>query len=107
MTPPMTQPDQGLGQTPVDLLQNQVPNTNLEMPAYSEPTPTLEVPTQPMPEPQPVMPEFAPAAPEGGAAETAQPSGDKYTDLTNFLNSNGITYKEYSNESGKCIIVEI
>ena len=37
--------------------------------------------------------------------QVAEP--DKLTQVTNLLNSNGIEYKAYSNETGHCIIIEL
>ncbi len=34
-------------------------------------------------------------------------TSDKFTEITELLNNNGINYKAYSNDSGHCIIIEI
>ena len=63
---------------------NPAPQVAPVLPA--ENTPTFEVPVE---APAPTMPE------------------DKFTQAKNLLDSNGISYKAYSGETGNCIIIEL
>ena len=54
--------------------------------AEPTPAPTFEVPVE---APTPAMPE------------------DKYTQVKNLLDANGVTYKAYTGETGNCIIIEL
>lgn len=67
--------------------------------------PELAASVTPQPTPTPVEPENTFEVPI--AQEQSGPGADKYSQLTEFLNNTGIEYKAYSNETNKCIIIEL
>ena len=127
VTPEINQPaDQGIvGQPTVEIIpptvpeigQPQVADTTLQpelvsatpvVPPMGEAplfNPELAVPVTPQPTPTPVEPENTFEVPI--AQEQGLPTVDKYSQLTDFLTNAGIEYKAYSNETNKCIIIEL
>ena len=107
-------PDFGLPQTPIT--PEVVPG-----PIIPEAIPSLEVPPV-VPEPplfdpnanlnpQPVsapLPEAStPTSFEVPVANVPEQPQNKLVELENYLTSNGLNYKKYSNETGNCIIIEL
>ena len=88
-------------------------------------TPTVEplltatepvAPAAPMPEaplfnPELATPEVSPATDTAYTVpvttETPAVATDKFTQVKELLNNNGIEYKAYSNETGNCIVIEL
>ena len=84
-------------------------------PVIAPPTPEESAPS-PIPvfetsvTPEPVTNEEVMPALENNSAPVNVPitaEEDKLTILTEFLNEKGISFKQYSNETNKCIIIEL
>ena len=118
--------DQSLQQQASDAIVDNIPlfNEQNTMPPVAEPTSVpdiLPTPT-PMPEPTPIQVEATPQEPAPVApvfdatvpvevpvveAPQAAPAMDQAATVEEFLKTNNIEYKLYSNETGKCIIIEV
>ena len=83
-----------------------------DQPMAEQPVPTMEQPlfnpelTTPSVEMAPPVVETPPVENSFEVPVTTAPT-DKFTEVTELLNNNGINYKAYSNDSGHCIIIEI
>ena len=55
----------------------------------------------------PTQPDALYEVPVSTFNNTEPQQNDKVSTVEDFLNTNGIAYKKYSNETGQCIIIEI
>ena len=130
---PVTEPSNPVFDTPLfnpnmsnnTFQQPSMPEQNQPMyePNNMNPSPIEEfqftnVPTEPSTPITPIeTPLFTPSMPQENLNESFAPvdnnqtvetqQTDRFTEVTNLLNSNGINYKSYSNETGHCIIIEL